>query len=232
MEAALNVTSVTPAQSGAVTAAKPEPATKSAGQLISSDFQTFLKMLTTQMENQDPLNPMESTDFAVQLATFSGVEQQVRTNDLLNAMSAQLGAMSMSDLAGWVGLEVRAPTSVWFDDRPVTLHPDPASGAERTFIVVQDGSGRQVDRIEVPVSDSPLQWAGTTSAGGSLPPGAYSFHLQSYSNDEIIADEPISVFSEVTEARVEDGRTILVLASGEEVPAEGVEALRSPPPET
>ena len=44
----------------------------------SSDFETFLKMLTVQMQNQDPLNPVESTDYAVQLATFSGVEQNSR----------------------------------------------------------------------------------------------------------------------------------------------------------
>ena len=43
----------------------------------------FLKLLTTQMQNQDPLNPIDSTDYAAQLATFSGVEQQVRTNSLL-----------------------------------------------------------------------------------------------------------------------------------------------------
>ena len=51
--------------------------------LIGNDFNTFLVMLTTQLQNQDPLNPIESSDYAVQLATFSGVEQQVRTNQLL-----------------------------------------------------------------------------------------------------------------------------------------------------
>ena len=39
----------------------------------SSDYETFLKMLTVQMQNQDPLNPVESSDFAAQLATFSSV---------------------------------------------------------------------------------------------------------------------------------------------------------------
>ena len=48
--------------------------------VLSSDFETFLKMLTVQLENQDPLNPVDSADYAVQLATFSGVEQQVQTN--------------------------------------------------------------------------------------------------------------------------------------------------------
>ena len=53
----------------------------SSNSALSSDFETFLKMLTVQMENQDPLNPVDSADFAVQLATFSSVEQQVLTND-------------------------------------------------------------------------------------------------------------------------------------------------------
>jgi len=218
-----------PSQASVITKQPVQQEPVSAGKLISSDFETFLKMLTTQMENQDPLNPMESTDFAVQLATFSGVEQQVKTNDLLDAMSAQLGAMNMSDLAGWVGMEARATTSAWFEDSPITLHPDPASGAERSFLVVRDGTGTMVDRVEIPVSDAPLQWAGVTTGGQTLPPGFYSFHLQSQSQDKIIGDAQIAVFSEVTEARVEDGRTILVLAGGDEVPAEDIEALRRVP---
>ena len=55
--------------------------------VIGSDFDTFLKLLTTQMKNQDPLNPIDSTDYATQLATFSGVEQQTRTNQLLESLS-------------------------------------------------------------------------------------------------------------------------------------------------
>lgn len=221
----------TTSQTQPVTTAKPAAAQEPQpnGAMISSDFQTFLKMLTTQMENQDPLNPMDSTDFAVQLATFSGVEQQVKTNDLLDVMSAQLGAMNMSDLAGWVGMEARAVASAWFEDTPITLHPEPASGAQRTIIEVRDASGVPVDRVEVPVSDAPLQWAGVTTGGQTLPPGQYSFHLQSYSNDEQIGDEQIAVFSEVVEARVEEGETVLVLASGDEVPASDIAALREPP---
>ncbi|MFV2001871.1 MAG: flagellar hook capping FlgD N-terminal domain-containing protein, partial [Paracoccaceae bacterium] len=53
---------------------------------VNSDFETFLKLLTTQLKNQDPLKPVDSSDFAVQLATFSSVEQQVKTNDLLTSL--------------------------------------------------------------------------------------------------------------------------------------------------
>jgi len=225
----MEMNTISPVSGASSTATRPETESAAVGPMISSDFETFLRMLTTQMQNQDPLNPMESTDFAVQLATFSGVEQQVRTNDLLSAMNGQLGAMNMSDLAGWVGMEARAVTSAWFDNAPITLYPDPASGAQRTFVVVTDAQGAMVDRVEIPVSDQPVQWAGVTSGGASLPPGQYSFHLQSLSNDKIIGDEQIPVFSEVTEARAEGGQTILVLASGDEIPAADVGALRKRP---
>ena len=58
--------------SGSAPATTP-PASK-ADNRISSDFNTFLKMLTTQLKNQDPLNPMDNSEYAAQLATFSGVE--------------------------------------------------------------------------------------------------------------------------------------------------------------
>ncbi|GKY86703.1 flagellar hook capping FlgD N-terminal domain-containing protein [Sinisalibacter aestuarii] len=196
--------------------------------MISSDFETFLKMLTVQMENQDPLNPMESTDFAVQLATFSGVEQQVQTNALLEAMAGQLGAMSMSDLAGWVGMEARAVSAAWFSNTPLTLRAEPASGAERAYLVVRDSAGAIVDRVEVPVSDEPLQWAGVSGGGDPLPAGLYSFNLESYSQGKMIADRQMAVYSEVVEARVENGETILVLQGGAEVAASEVDALRMP----
>ncbi|MDJ0822736.1 MAG: flagellar hook capping FlgD N-terminal domain-containing protein, partial [Paracoccaceae bacterium] len=75
------------------------------GTTLSSDFETFLKMLTAQMQNQDPLNPVDSTDYATQLATFSSVEQQVLTNDLLRDLGASMGGNLMSELGNWVGME-------------------------------------------------------------------------------------------------------------------------------
>ena len=70
----------------------------------ASDYETFLKMLTVQMQNQDPLNPVEASDFAAQLANFSAVEQQVLTNNLLTSIEARLAATGVSQLAGWVGM--------------------------------------------------------------------------------------------------------------------------------
>ena len=211
-----------------VTAGSPAAPPPSAGQMISSDFETFLKMLTVQMQNQDPTNPIESTDYAVQLATFSGVEQQVKTNDLLSALGKQLGAMGMTDLAGWVGMEARAAAPVWFEDRPISLQPEPASGAERAVLVVRDSAGVERDRIELPVSDQPVDWAGVDALGAPFSPGLYSFSLVSLSQGEVIGEDPVAAYSEIVEARVEEGETILVLNGGAEVKAGDVASLRAP----
>lgn len=70
-----------------VTGSPAIPSPTSSSGALTSDFDTFLRMLTVQMQNQDPLDPVDSADYAVQLATFSGVEQQVRTNELLTELS-------------------------------------------------------------------------------------------------------------------------------------------------
>ena len=98
------------------------------------DFQTFLRMLTAQLKNQDPMNPMEGSDFAVQLATFSGVEQQAQTNKLLTEMTQAMGG-GLGELSVWIGREVRVAGPVWFGAKPVKLSP-------QGVIAFMSGQGR------------------------------------------------------------------------------------------
>ena len=86
----------------------PTPAAGGTVAPINSDFEMFLQMLTAQMKYQDPLNPVDSTDYATQLATFSGVEQAVLTNDLLKSLSSEMNAGGLADMAAWVGKDARA----------------------------------------------------------------------------------------------------------------------------
>ncbi len=192
----------------------------------SSDYQMFLKMLTTQMKNQDPLNPIESSDYAVQLATFSGVEQQVRTNDLLTALTGQLGAASMGQYAAWVGMEARAAMSAAYDGTPLTLYPAPAQGAERTVLVAYDAQNREVMRQEIPVSADPVQWTGQTATGGQVLPGTYTFKLESYVAGEVKALDLVELFGRITEVRQEAGGPVLATAGGGLVAPAAVKALR------
>ncbi|MCI2400226.1 flagellar hook capping FlgD N-terminal domain-containing protein [Aliiroseovarius subalbicans] len=223
----MDISQTTQAASAAQVATKTAQSTASEA-MISSDFETFLKMLTAQMENQDPLNPIESTDYAVQLATFSGVEQQVQTNDLLKGLAGQLGLMGMSDLAGWVGMEARVAAPTYFDGSPVTLSPTPPSTADQAVLVVRDRSGAEVSRTPVPASSDPMEWAGMDPYGNPLPKDTYTFELESYGNGYLLSTEPVKAYSLITETQMRGTEMVLVLEGGATIEADAVSALRDP----
>ncbi len=186
-------------------------------------------MLTAQLQNQDPLNPLDSTDFAVQLATFSGVEQQVLTNDLLTGLTAQLGASGMAEMAGWVGMEARAAAPVQFDGvTPVTFASSPLAGADRAELVVRTAQGIEMQRFDIPLDVDTLDWTGIGLGGAPLAPGEYTLEMTSYSGEDPIRTEPVEVYQAVREIRQGPSGIVVVLNSGAEVAAGEVTALRDP----
>ena len=202
------------------------PAPQKGADTVSGDYQMFLKMLTAQMENQDPLNPIESSDYAVQLATFSGVEQQVKTNDLLAALTGQLGVTAMGQYAAWVGMEARSAAPAPFGGAPLTLHPTPASGAEKTVLVAYDSQNREVMRQEIPVSAQPVQWTGRTATGGQVLNGSYSFRLENYAGGKLTQTDKVDSYSKITEIRQGKDGPLLVMAGGATALPADIRALR------
>lgn len=193
---------------------------------ISSDFETFLKMLTAQMENQDPLNPLDSQDFATQLATFSGVEQQVKTNDLLEAMAGFIATSGLADMADWIGKEARISGPAPFDGAPIEVLPNPPSFADSASLVIRDQSGAIVRQLPIPVSDDPIIWDGVDNAGEVLPSGTYSFSVEAMSDGEVIQVDTPDLYTEVLEIRNVGGQTMIVLNGGELYPSSAVTGLR------
>lgn len=216
----------TPAASTAQTAAQ---ASKSGESVLSSDFETFLKMLTTQMENQDPLNPMDSAEFATQLATFSSVEQQVMTNDLLTDLNAQIGALGMAQLSGWIGMEARADMPLAFHGAPVPLTLETSAVADSAQLVIRDSNGILVQRVDVLARGGDVTWTGRDAGGAALPHGQYSATVESFSQGDVIETHPAQVHATITEARQDGAQTLLVMQGGQTVSATDITALRDPP---
>lgn len=217
------MTSVTSATTATTTTSS---SASSSSATISSDFDTFLQMLTTQLENQDPLNPVESTDFAVQLATFSGVEQQTLTNQLLESMTSQLGLMGMTQLAGWVGMEARVAAPVYYEGEPVTLAPNPVSGADTAVLVGYDSDGTEIYRKNISVTADTLEWNGTDTDGNTLPEGLYSFELESYNSGTLLSTDTVEAYTTIVEAQGTSDGTVLVLKGGTTISTDEITALR------
>ena len=185
-------------------------------------------MLTTQLENQDPLNPIESQDFAVQLATFSGVEQQVLTNDLLENLTGALGASDLAQLAGWVGMEARVDAPVAFDGAPVDVVIAPDPGSDRAELIVRDMQGREVSREGVSTAGGTFSWVGRDASGQPLASGQYSLELASINQGETTSVVPVKHYATVTEARLGTDGIELIVSGGAAVPSTAVSALRQP----
>ncbi len=195
----------------------------------AGDYETFLRMMTVQIKNQDPLSPMSADDFAAQLATFSAVEQQTKTNDLLTQQLAQTAQNSMVQMAGWVGKEARIAAPVHFDGtHPVSLSPNPALNADRAVLVVKDAGGNEVSRIEIPVSSADYEWLGLDSNGEALPEGVYELSLESYDGEELLGSTGVEYFGLIEEIRSSSSGVTALFPGGIEVSTALVSALRAP----
>ncbi|WP_084794695.1 flagellar hook capping FlgD N-terminal domain-containing protein [Pseudoponticoccus marisrubri] len=197
------------------------------GTKLNSDFETFLRMLTAQVQNQDPLNPVESTEYATQLATFSSVEQQVLTNDLLKELGVRIGGNDLQHFGNWIGKEALVRAPVRFDGSPFTVFPDFAENADRSILIVRNENGDPVQRLNVEVGEDRVLWSGTTMDGRSLPSGSYRFEVESYSGDSLLETKRAAVYEKVEEVRSVDGQVMIRLSSGTEIEPSFVEGLRS-----
>ncbi|MFN3824075.1 MAG: flagellar hook capping FlgD N-terminal domain-containing protein [Pseudorhodobacter sp.] len=193
---------------------------------ISSDFDTFLKMLTTQIQNQDPLNPIESSDFAVQLATFSGVEQQTRTNQLLEGLESRFTLLGMAQLAAWVGQEARHSGPVAFDGAPVSVVVDRNPRADRTVLVVANASGTVVGREDLDPAGGEFDWEGISITGAPLPKGTYRFTLEHYRGEEFLGTGVVQSYGRIREAQGGPAGNRLILEGGTVLDASEITALR------
>lgn len=204
------------------------PQNKVASAKSDSDFEMFLKMLTTQITNQDPLNPMEGTDFAVQLATFSSVEQQTRTNQLLQKLAERADLSGVAQYGDWIGKEVRSTAAIQFSDQPLTLDIRPPLGVDQVILVAIDAHGQVVSREDIGPGEGQIEWFGLDAAGQKLADGPYRFEIEAFRQSALMATAPVPAYGAVTEARLIDGEVKLVLAGGAEIAASEVTALRTP----
>ncbi|MBB5517321.1 flagellar hook assembly protein FlgD [Amphiplicatus metriothermophilus] len=181
----------------------------------ASDFQSFLKLLTAQLRNQDPLSPLDSTQFVEQLASFSSVEQQIETNRLLEELAGSFRSAGLETVTPWIGKTATVEaTGVAFTGAPLTLaFPDSAYGAP-SEIVVRDANGNAVYRGSVPAGATEFVWNGETIAGPPAASGKYAFVANYSDGEKTIASAPLLFSAPVVEARLVDGAPRLVLDGG------------------
>jgi len=148
---------------------------------LNQDFDDFLTLLTTQLQNQDPLEPMDSNEFTNQLVQFSQVEQQLATNDLLEDMRA-LSVLNTTQLGlGFVGMDVQlaGDTFAYGGEGSVDLGYALPAATKGTTIAIKDADGKTVYSVdgETSAGAKNFKWDGKNKDGFQLPAGDYTIQV-------------------------------------------------------
>ena len=141
---------------------------------LVSNFETFLQLLTTQLKNQDPLSPLDSNDFTAQLTQMAGVEQQLLTNDLLQALVNQ-SAGGLDGAVSYIGKFITAAgAATRLEDGTANWSYELATDAASAQLEVLDSTGAVVWSGAAPDRGEGIHdfaWDGRNNAGNQLPDG-------------------------------------------------------------
>lgn len=202
-----------------------------AASAASSDFDAFLTLLTAQLENQDPLSPIDSTEYMAQLASFSMVEQQIGTNERLDVFLDQSLNGDLATFASWIGLDVTlSDGSFRANAEPRTFFVPDVSGADTVVATVSDATGSTVQRFEVtPGVDRRAQWDGLNESGNLVSDADLSINLAYYRSGELIEETSALVVRQITGIRgSESGLTVDFADGGTTAPEEVTRLGRNP----
>ena len=149
---------------------------------IADNFDTFLTILTTQLRNQNPLDPMDTNQFTQQLVQFTGVEQQLKTNEFLETLMLSSQNTAKSDAVSYIGKEVTSSgkTGELTDENAVFWAYSADANAANATVTIKDANGQVVYTETGPLNAGPgtFRWDGMGSDGNLKPNGVYTIDIQ------------------------------------------------------
>jgi flagellar basal-body rod modification protein FlgD len=196
---------------------------------IAQNFDAFLLLLTTQLKNQSPLDPLDTNQFTQQLVQFASVEQQLKSNDTLNALLTSSRVSAASTAASFVGMQVTADgTTSRLSNGKAEWSIDPARNAQ-VSLIVKDSQGNVVaaQTVAMAVGAQRFAWNGITSTGTRAPDGDYTLSVSARDP----AGQSVSVKTEVS-GRVDSvdlsGDAAVLMVGSSRVPLANVRSISRP----
>ena len=181
---------------------------------LADNFDTFLTLLTTQLQNQDPLEPMDSAEFTNQLVQYSGVEQSIQQNSNLEKLISMFQTQGLNAATSYIGKEVTAHTNMAYHSGDgVNWIYSLESNADTVNIVVTDAKGNTVysGTGETGAGEHSFMWSGLDKDGNPLPDGFYTLQVTAALNDGTEIANDIYLRDKVTSVEVSDGEPVLVV---------------------
>ena len=181
---------------------------------LSQTFDSFLLLLTTQLQNQDPLDPMDSGEFTQQLVQFTGVEQSIATNSNLEQLIAMFRANEFSGAVQYIGKAIEAPgaTTALVDGNAEWSYSISGQASETTLKVLND-KGLTVFSTQgkIGTGTHSFVWDGNDAAGNPVADGDYTLSVRSIDQNSDDVDVSINLIGRVTGVQSEAGETQLTI---------------------
>jgi len=166
---------------------------------IGSNFNTFINILTTQLQNQDPTSPTDPNQFTQELVQFAGVEQQLNTNNDLQSLINLQKSNSLSTGVGYIGNYVQAPT----DSNQLVLQNGSSefgftlASAANVTVSVQDANGNTLATLtgSGTAGANYVSWNGVAANGTQEPDGTYTFSVSATdaSENAVAVSNPVAI---------------------------------------
>ena len=183
---------------------------------LSEDLDSFLTILTTQLQNQDPLSPLDTHEFTNQLVLFAGVEQDIQQNrNLEDLISLQQNNVAIGAVS-YIGKEVEASgqeASLQDGEAKFSYVLPEAAQAATLSILGPDGKPVFLTAAETSAGRHDFVWDGKDSLGNTLPDGAYKIQVSAANSDDQPIDVDYSIIGRVTGVQVDDGDATLTLGT-------------------
>jgi flagellar basal-body rod modification protein FlgD len=190
--------------------------TNNAMQQLSGNLSTFLTLLTTQLQNQDPLSPMDSTQFTQQLVEYSQVEQQINTNTNLQSLISLQQAGASAAAVGYLGKEVTISNgSAALTNGAATWNYSLGSAASSTTLTITNASGQTVysGSGSTSAGSNTFNWNGEDANGNQLPDGTYTLAVSATASDGSAITTTVSTTGTVNEINLSGTTPQLVIGS-------------------
>ena len=207
-------------------------AATSSGVSLAKNFDTFLKLLTTQLKNQDPTSPMDSKEFTQQLVQFSQVEQQINQNKNLEKLIEMVGAQNANANLGYIGKDVvvSGGDGTLAQDGEIDWMYNLPDGVTTAKANVYDEAGKLVYSTTLkPVSGrASFNWDGTRSDGVVPKAGNYTLEVTAKdTNGKAMDGTKVYTTGRVDSLEYEDGDQYLIVGNVKVAPSDVV-AVRAP----
>jgi flagellar basal-body rod modification protein FlgD len=216
----MNITETNTVMSGS------ENAIASSNQALGRD--DFLNLLVEQLKNQDPMNPMESAEFAAQLAQFSSLEQLTNVNDSMKLLIDQETTTGNAQAVSYIGKQVKATgnTTLFTEEAKDGCLFELEGAATQGYLYISDTYGNLVRSQELGSDDLTAgehfyNWDGTNNSGKDVEPGVYNFEVVATNPEGIEVPTKTFISTEVTGINL-SGDSASLMAGEMEIPLTSV----------